>query len=69
MVTQLGSGEAGFELVSVNHQPTRPPSYIFQPGRWDCFLLRNGTHMHVISFRGNKGCYKTFVTKGELKQG
>ena len=42
---------------------------MFQPGHWDCFLLKNCMHMHMISFRGNKGGYKTFVIKGELKQG
>lgn len=70
MVTQLGSGEAGFELVSVHFTTSlQGLPRIFQSGHWDCFLLRNCTHMHVISFRGNKGCYKTFVIKGELKQG
>ena len=42
---------------------------MFQPGHCDCFLLKNCMHMHIISFRGNKGGYKTFVIKGELKQG
>ena len=44
-----------------------PP--MFQPGHWDCFLLKNCTHMHIILFQGNKGGHKTFVIKGELKQG